>query len=289
MAEVFRARLIQPEPTANLPEVFALKRMLPEVLSDPAAQESFLTEADVSPMLVHPNMVRVFLSGLMDGWGFLVMELVDGRDLEQIRAARPGVPMPPQLACYFMVEMLEGLSYLHHATGAAGTPLGLIHRDVTPANVFVGRDGCVKLADIGVARIAGFEGDSLQGGVKGKLRYLSPEQVVASELGPETDIFAAGAILFELLVGRCAFDQESQLNVMLAIRDGKVTRLRKSRKELPASLETVVKRAMHHKRKKRYPSAASFLEALQKVRKAEGWELHPDEVVALLRDWVRAR
>ena len=95
MAEVFRARLIQPEPTANLPEVFALKRMLPEVLSDPAAQESFLTEADVSPTLVHPNMVRVFLSGLLDGWGFWVMELVDGRHLDALRAARLAVPMPP--------------------------------------------------------------------------------------------------------------------------------------------------------------------------------------------------
>ncbi len=186
-----------------------------------------------------------------------------------------------------MTELLAGLAHLHAATGTAGTPLGLVHRDVTPANVFLAKDGRVKLSDLGVARLTGLERHSLSRQVKGKLRYLSPEQVVADPVGPETDVFAAGAILFELLAGRFAFDQDTEHAVMVAIRDGKVPRLARLRPELPKDLSAVVARALHRKPRRRFPTAHAFRDALDAVVFAHGLQLMGEELAEAASAWVR--
>lgn len=237
-------------------------------------------------MLRHPNLVRVYASGEWEGCGWLLMELVEGWDLEVLCEARPGTPWPPRLASYVLLQVLTGLDYLHGARGVSGTPLGLIHRDVTPSNVFVDRAGRVKLGDLGIAIISGLGEGAPDGRVKGKLRYLSPEQVVASELGPGTDVFAAGAVFFELLTGRFAFDQEGDEQVMLAIRDGKVPKLGRLLPELPASLAEVVHRALHRSPRKRYPTAAAFRDALAAVCYEQGWDLMQDEAGQAFEEWM---
>ncbi|MDF1565096.1 MAG: serine/threonine-protein kinase [Deltaproteobacteria bacterium] len=288
MAEVFEAvRAPDAGPSLpGVPERFALKRMLPELQGDPEARAAFLTEADVAPMLRHPNLVRVYASGVHERCGWLLMELVEGWDLEALLEERPGYPWPPRLATYVLLQVLEGLEYLHGATGHSGTPLGLIHRDVTPSNVFVDREGRVKLADLGIALVSGLGEGVPDGRVKGKLRYLSPEQVVAGELGPTTDVFAAGAVLYELLAGRHAFDQVGDQEVMLAIRDGKVPKLTRVAPDLPGSIAEVVHRALHRNARKRYATAAAFRDALAAVCYAEDWDLMQDEAGELFEEWM---
>lgn len=283
MAEVWRARPAGGGPP-GLPELVALKRLRPELADDARARAAFLTEADVAPLLRHPNLVRVHASGETGGRAWLAMELVEGADLEQLAGPRPGPPLKPGLACFLVREVARGLDHLHRARGAAGTPLGLVHRDVTPANVFVSRDGRVKLGDLGVALLAGLERQSLSGRVKGKLRYLSPEQVVADDLDARSDLFALGAVLFELLTGRFAFDQDTELAVMTAIRDGKCPRLRRVRPDLPRDLEAVVSRTLARRPARRVPSAAALIDALDAVVFSHGWELLPDEAASHLAE-----
>ncbi len=289
MAEVFEAEVMAGAatgPLAGLPQRLALKRTLPAIEADSEAMEAFLTEADVAPMLRHPNLVRVYASGLHAGRGWLAMEQIEGWDLETLCDARPGVPWPGPLATYVLRQLLAGLAYLHQARGASGTPLGLIHRDVTPSNVFVDRAGRVKLGDLGIALVAGLGEGTVGGRVKGKLRYLSPEQVVAGDLGPSTDIFAAGAILYELLAGRPAFDQEGDEAVMLAIRDGRVPRLERVAPQVPGALAGVVHRALHRNERRRYASADAFLDALDAACYTLGWDLVQDEAGLLFAEWV---
>lgn len=290
MAEVFEARVLDPaHAPPGLPPRFALKRLLPGLLDDPAARDDFLTEADVAPLLRHPNLVRVFASGETAGRGWLAMERVEGTDLEHLRARRSRTPLPVPLALAILRELLAGLAYLHGATGAAGTPLGLVHRDVTPANVFLDDAGRVKLADLGVARLVGLERQDPSRQVKGKLRYLSPEQVVAEPIGPETDVFATGAILFELLTGRFAFDQDTERAVMLSIRDGRVPKLSRLRPDLPEGLAEVVARALSRKARRRFPSAVAFRDALDAVGFAHGLDLMGEELAEAAAAWVAGR
>jgi len=286
MAEVFEARCVEGAGPPDLPERFALKRMLPELQHDAEAREAFLTEADVAPMLRHPNLVRVYASGEHEGCGWLAMELVEGWDLELLCEARPGTPWPGPLAAYVLLRVLEGLEALHGLRGASGTPLGLVHRDVTPSNVFVDRQGRVKLGDLGIAIVSGLGEGAPDGRVKGKLRYLSPEQVIATELGPNTDVFAAGAVLFELLTGRFAFDQAGDQAVMLAIRDGKVPRPWKVEPAIPRDLGEVVLRAMQRNPRRRFATAAAFRDALAGVCFAHGWDLLQDEAGQLFAEWM---
>ncbi len=289
MAEVFEAKLLSPGGAGShhgLPERFALKRMLPGLQEDPEAREAFLTEADVAPMLRHPNLVRVYASGEHERCGWLAMELVEGWDLEALREAKPGVQWPPHLAIYILVRVLAGLHYLHGATGSSGTPLGLIHRDVTPSNVFLDRQGRVKVGDLGIAIVSGLGEGSPDGRVTGKLRYLSPEQVVAGELAPSTDVFAAGAILFELLTGRFAFDQEGDEAVMVAVRDGRVPKLSRLVPGVPGGLVDVVHRALHRSLRRRYSTAAAFRDALEALCYEEGWDLLQDEAGLLFGAWM---
>lgn len=285
MAEVWRARFSPGFQRSGWPHTFALKRVLADVVNDPIARDSFLTEADVAPLVRHRNIVRFYDSGVHEDRGWIGMELVDGEDLEVILDRHPGEPLDPAVGCTIVSQLLQGIEGLHNATGRAGTPLGLVHRDVTPGNVLVSRHGEVKLADLGVARAIGFDAQD-PGSVKGKLRYLSPEQVVGGDLGPPTDVFAAGVILFELLTGRTAFDQEGEEAVMIAIRDGKVPRLKKVAPSLPRALDHVVHDALHYKTHKRFQTAAEFGEALEAVREAEGWMMRASGLARALEAWA---
>ena len=200
MAEVFKARALE-GPRAG--QEFALKRLLPELQNDPEYLAMFAGEADVIRFLDHPNIVKVLEVGSDGDTYFLVMELIDGRDGGQIikRCRERKIPWPIDFAVYLTRVLLEALSYAHDALGPTGKPLGIVHCDVSPSNLFISRTGDIKLGDFGVAR--GLI-DAGVAEVMGKPYYLSPE-TLGGVISPAADLWAATVTLFELLTAERPF------------------------------------------------------------------------------------
>jgi serine/threonine protein kinase len=281
MAEVWLAT-VPGAPPGSPPVV--VKRLHQELERNPDAVDLFLTEADVTMMLSHPNVIKVYDSGEVDNRYYMAMEYVHGKDLGQIfeRFCAKSMMMEPLVAAYIASEMLEGLSYVHQAKTPSGKPLGIVHRDVTPANIFISSRGEVKLGDFGVAKLVAVESWTMAGSVKGKLGYLSPEQVAAEPPSQMIDLWAAGLILWELLAGERAFTGDNELDIMLRIKKAKVTPLRRVNKHAPKPLEKILKRALHRREKKRYPSAADFLRDLQEVMATQPVKLDAAKLVQYL-------
>ncbi|WIG96609.1 serine/threonine-protein kinase [Myxococcus sp. SDU36] len=259
MAEVYRARVLS-GPREGW--TVALKRLLPALTRDPESVALFAREAQLSKQLHHPNIVTVLDAGELEGIYFIVMELVDGRDLGQIlrRCKVRGIPLPLDFAVYLGKVLLEALAYAHSATGPQGERLGIVHCDVSPSNVFISRVGEIKLGDFGVSRV--LVDGKLQGGdVLGKPYYLSPESLLG-EVSPEADLWAATVVLYELLTLERPFTGPTPEAVFNAIRARQYRPLRELRPDIPEALEAVVARAFAERPEDRFPTAEEFAQAL---------------------------
>ncbi|MBZ4399997.1 serine/threonine-protein kinase [Myxococcus sp. MISCRS1] len=259
MAEVYRARVLS-GPREGW--TVALKRLLPALTADPDSVTLFSREAQLSKQLHHPNIVTVLDAGELEGIYFIVMELVDGRDLGQIlrRCKVRGIPLPLDFAVYLGKVLLEALAYAHSATGAQGEPLGIVHCDVSPSNLFISRVGEIKLGDFGVSRVL-VDGKLQEGEVLGKPYYLSPESLLG-EVSPEADLWAATVVLYELLTLERPFTGATPDEVFQAIRSRAYRPLRELRPEVPEALEDVVRRAFSERPEDRFTTAESFAQAL---------------------------
>ncbi|MHC4997029.1 MAG: serine/threonine protein kinase, partial [Planctomycetota bacterium] len=174
MCEVFRARRDGDE------RDYALKRLHAQLEENPEVVDLFLTEADIAVMLKHPNLITAYESGEVEGHYFISMELVDGLDLNRAErlAQTQARPVELQLALHIVSEVCNGLDYLHNARSPAGRSFELVHRDVSPDNVFLTRSGKVKVADFGLAKLGALETiTAVIGTVKGKLPFMAPEQL----------------------------------------------------------------------------------------------------------------
>jgi len=265
MAEVWLAT-VNGAPPGSPPVV--VKRLHQELERNPDAVDLFLTEADVTLMLSHPNVIRVYDSGEVNNRYYMAMEYVHGKDLDQVidRFRTKSKTFDPVVASYVAAEMLTGLAYVHQAKTPTGKDLGIVHRDVTPANIFVSSSGEVKLGDFGVAKLVAVESWTMAGSVKGKLGYLSPEQIAGEAPSQSIDLWAVGIIFWEMLTGERAFVGEHELDVMLRIKKAKVPSVRKINKAIPKQLDKILCRALHRKQKKRFPTAADFLAEVQKFQ-----------------------
>lgn len=236
MAEVFLARVVG-GPRAGSP--VAVKRLLPSLARDPAYRALFAAEARLAAQLRHPAIVEVIAAGEESGGPYLVMEYVDGRDLARLLAAcrRRGLDLPVDFALHVAHRVAEALAVAHAARDPAGVPLGIVHCDVSPSNVFVSRAGEVKLGDFGVARAAG---DGRARAALGKVRYLAPEQLRGGPITATVDVFGLGATAFELLTGALAFPGDDPEAVAAAI-SGAPRRVPSAlRPEVPAPVDALV-------------------------------------------------
>ncbi len=264
MAEVFRA--LEPRPVGE-PRVVVLKRMLPHIAEEPGAAAMFREEAELGSRVQHQNVVHVLEFGESDGHPFLVLEYVPGCDLWRLSRflRRQGQPLPRDLAIYVVQMLLQGLEAVHGATDADGNPLRIVHRDVSPSNVLVSTRGDVKLGDFGIARgprAAAGRPAASSAKAKGKIGYLAPEQVVGAPSDQRADLFAAGVIAAELLMGAPLFSGSSELAVLLAIRDARIERFEEAAKELPAALAQTIRLALAPDPEARVQSAAAFAQRL---------------------------
>ncbi|SEU33411.1 serine/threonine-protein kinase [Stigmatella erecta] len=259
MAEVYRAKVLSGRYEGWQ---VALKRLLPSLVKDPASVELFIREADLSTQLDHPNIVKVLDVGIAENTYYIVMELVDGRDLGQVlrRCKHRGIPLPVDFAVYLGKVLLDALAYAHTATGPRGDALGIVHCDVSPSNLFISRIGEIKLGDFGVARV--FVDGSRDGEeVLGKPYYLSPESL-QGRVTPEADLWAATVVLYELLTLERPFTGNTPEEVFFNIRHRRYRPLHVLRPEIPESLEEVLSRGFAERAEDRFPTAEAYAQAL---------------------------
>ncbi|MCB9555165.1 MAG: serine/threonine protein kinase [Deltaproteobacteria bacterium] len=260
MAEVFVGRTDSLEGT---PKVLAIKRLLPWCTEDDEVVELLADEARLVIRLSHPNIVQIFDFGRVNNQYYIAMEYVDGLDLKTlIGEGTTARPLPLPLALYVVATVLEALDYAHKRTDADGRPLGIIHRDVTPHNVLISRDGRVKLTDFGVARAATSSHVSVAGDIRGKFSYMPPEQACGGEIDHRVDVFAAGALLYEALTGRPPYASETNTQQMASL--GKNLPPPSSViKAVPPEVDRIVARAMSRAPNERYPTAVEFARAVR--------------------------
>lgn len=258
MAEVYCARSRE---GAHEGRIVALKRLLPELARDPESVALFSSEAALTRVLHHPNIVQVLDVGAWEGESFIVMDWVDGRDLAQVlrRCKHRGIPLPLDFALYLTQVLLTALDYAHSLPGPEGAPLGIVHCDVSPSNLFISRLGEIKLGDFGVARVRQGTADAQE--ILGKPFYQSPESL-RGEVSFTTDLWAATVVLYELLTLSRPFTGTDPEQVFASIRRGVYAPLRSLREALPESLEAVVTRGFAPDPKRRFASAAEFQAAL---------------------------
>jgi serine/threonine-protein kinase len=279
MAEVYLARRAGPH---GFQKVVAVKRILPQLAQDVDFVAMFVDEARVCARLSHPNIVQVFDFGEEGGELYMAMEYVDGTTGARLirAAAAQGVDLPLDACLHVALSLLRGLEYAHAARDEAGRPLSLVHRDVSPGNVLIDRSGAVKLTDFGIARAAELERRTDAGQLKGKLGYMSPEQVVGRELDARSDLFTLAIVLAEMVILRPLFSGGTELDVLIRIRDADLGALDRAKDRVPHDLRAVLHRALAKDPMLRYPSAAAFADAIEDLVRRRRLQVGPAKLAA---------
>jgi serine/threonine protein kinase len=277
MAEVFRAKISS---SHGFEKILVIKRILPHLAADPSFVAMFIDEAKLTAQLTHPKIVQVLDFGEVQGQFFTALEFIDGFDaLGLLRtAAQKRVRLPRALAVFIISEVLEALDYAHNARDMEGKPMQIVHRDISPSNVFISKRGDVKLGDFGIAHAERRESKTQAGTLKGKYGYMSPEQVVGKSIDARSDLFAVGVLLAELLTGRRLFAAEADLDVLLKVRDVKLDRLDKYGADLPRRLDDIVRRVLRKDPAERPQSAAELREELSDYLFSTGQRVGPGDL-----------
>ncbi len=237
----------------------ALKRLLPHLVDDERFVAMFLNEARIAARLSHPNICNVYEVGQGGGTYYIAMEYLEGVTCSQLLRQANG-PLPPGLAIGILKQASEGLHGAHELCDEEGLSLGVIHRDVTPSNIFVCKSGVVKILDFGVAKARDTLVKTQAGTLKGKFGYMSPEHLKAIELDRRADIFSLGIVAYELLTGKRLFRRDSMYRTTMAILEEPIPSLGEF--GLNEELANAVAVALSRERDLRYSTALEFAEAL---------------------------
>ncbi|RKH69677.1 serine/threonine-protein kinase [Corallococcus aberystwythensis] len=264
MAEVFLAKAAGPR---GFEKTLVLKRILPHLAEDEAFVEMFLGEAQLAARLDHPNVVQIFDFGEVDGSYFLAMEFIDGPTLRRLikRSMELKQPLPLGVCAKMVAAAAEGLAFAHElADPETGAPLGLVHRDISPENVLVSRQGAVKVVDFGIAKVAGQGHRTATGVVKGKVAYMPPEQLQAKGMDGRVDVYALGIVLYELLTGKRPFEATTDVSMMQAILFEPFVPAVQRRPDLPEAMQRILEKALAKDREQRYPDCRAFQSDLER-------------------------
>ncbi|TXC77893.1 protein kinase [Bradymonadales bacterium TMQ1] len=263
MAEVFLARSVGAE---GVEKTLVIKKILPQLATDERFVEMFIAEAKIAMGLNHPNVVQIYDFGKVGRDYYLAMEHVDGVDLGHLfrSAKRAGRALALGDALFVAIELARGLDYAHRRTDGFGRSLELVHRDVSPQNVLISRDGAVKLVDFGIAKAIGVREDR-PGLVKGKYRYMSPEQARGEEVDQRSDLFSLAALMFELVCGRPLFRAESNEDLLSLVSGAVVPDIKAILPQIPEALEHLMYKALSPDREERPASAREMQRAMTRV------------------------
>jgi serine/threonine protein kinase/ABC-type branched-subunit amino acid transport system substrate-binding protein len=245
-------------------KLLVLKILKPELSADPEFVAMFLDEARLAARLNHPNVVQTIEVGEHAGRHFLAMEYLEGQPLNrvmQVLGGHSGFDLAGRLTV--LLRALSGLDYAHELADYDGTPLSVVHRDVSPGNILVGYGGQIKLMDFGIAKANDSSSETRVGMFKGKTAYMAPEQARAGIVDRRADVYAAGVVLWELLVGRRMWQGLGQVEILSRVMAGDITPPSRLRPQLPAELERICMTALALQREERYPTAAAFAAELE--------------------------
>jgi serine/threonine-protein kinase len=262
MATVHYGRLLGP---VGFSRTVAIKRLHPHYARDPEFVAMFLDEARLAARIRHPNVVQTLDVVAREGELFLVMDYVQGESLSRlVRAARDrNEPLPLGIVSAIVCGALQGLHAAHEATNERGEPLSIVHRDVSPQNVLVGADGAPRVLDFGVAKAAGRIHTTREGQLKGKLAYMSTEQLRSAPVDRRTDVYAAGVVLWEALTLKRLFAGESEGAVITSVLERHVPPPSSLVPDLPPGLDAVVLKALERDPAKRFDTAQQMAFAIE--------------------------
>ncbi|MCK6549179.1 serine/threonine-protein kinase [Myxococcota bacterium] len=262
MAEVFRAMSTS---IGGFQKLVALKRILPHLSTDAEFVSLFIDEAKLTVTLNHSNIVQVFDFGRIENNYFIAMEYVDGRDMTQvlIKQSKRRLTVPIEAACYILIEALRGLEYAHTRRNRDHTPMGIVHRDVSPHNILVSYDGEVKITDFGIAKARNKVSLTRPGIVLGKFAYMSPEQARGLDVDARSDVYSAGITLYETLTGRRLFYSEDPAQILSKVRNPKVPEPSRYNPDVSMDLDAIVLKALHADRDERFASCRELATALE--------------------------
>ena len=281
MAELFRAKLIGAQ---GFEKLIALKRILPHLAEDESLVTAFIDEARLAAHLQHPNIVQIYDFGQMEGSYYIAMEYLSGKDLNQVtkQAIARGNPLTLNQSLYIISQVCEGLGYAYDLKDFKGNPLNIIHRDISPQNIFITYDGQVKLLDFGIAKAANQSSHTQTGTIKGKVAYMSPEQVVGSTIDQRSDLFAVGIILYELATHERLYTGE-MMEIMAKVAQAQRIPIQKRLPNTPDTFHRLVDRLMARDREERYSNPYTVIQDIQAVYRALQAAPSHREMAALMR------
>ncbi|HEY6878137.1 MAG TPA: serine/threonine-protein kinase [Polyangiales bacterium] len=261
MAEVFRGEALSVQ---GFKKQVAIKRVLPHLAQNKSFIRMFIDEARLGARLNHANIVTVFDIGAADNTFFIVMEFVDGANLKHVLESLKKQNKRPSVkeVLYIGMEICKGLSHAHGLTDDSGKLLNIVHRDISPPNILITKNGEVKVTDFGLAKATTQLEKTDPGVVKGKFSYLSPEAALGQEVDARTDVFAVGILMWEALAGRRLFLGDTDYETVKKVQRAEVPSLHELNPEVDAELEALFAKAMAKQRDERFQTAHDLGEAI---------------------------
>jgi serine/threonine protein kinase len=274
MAEIFIARTRDPGR-----RLVVLKKLHPRLAIEREYVQMFHDEAVIASKLQHPNLVEVYELGLDEGEHYIAMEFLHGRDLSRLlrKMRHDRLPLTFQQAITIVRDIASGLHHAHERVGDDGALLNIIHRDISPHNVFLTYSGEVKVLDFGIAKANSQVARTRTGVLKGKAAYMSPEQALGETLDRRTDVFSMGIVLWELTTGRWLYRRRSELETLKAVVESDAPKPSTVRPDYPKDLEKIVMKALGRAPDKRWSTAGELRAALDEL--AAGWRFRPANVL----------
>jgi len=281
MAEIFLAR---PQGSTGHENLIVLKRILPHLAEDDHFVTMFRDEAELAAQLIHTNVCHVFEFGEFAGTWFIAMEYLHGVPLSRMmtRLSKAGKMLDHRVVAGIIVQACEGLHAAHEAKAPDGTPLNVVHRDVSPPNIMVTADGTVKLLDFGIAKARGANSRTRTGTVKGKNAYMSPEQILGKPLDRRSDVFALAIVMYEMLAIKRLFHRDSDFLTFKAITEEPIPDIRERRPDMPPGMRTALLQAMARDPNGRFDTALAFGNAIRNSVSTLGGPASPADLARLL-------
>lgn len=261
MAVVYRGKLVGVE---GFEKEVAIKKILPYWSRDEEFLKMLIDEAKILVALHHPNIVQVIELGKEGVSYYLVMEFVNGLDLRRLTKAlaKNSTKLPDPLIAYILKQICHGLDFAHNKADSNNSPLHIVHRDISPQNILIGREGEVKITDFGIAKTTQKSTQTQTGILKGKFAYMSPEQAKGEQIDHQTDLFATGLLLYELVFGKKLFSGKSDFEIIEKVREAKL----ELPDDTPAPLRTIFEKALAVDKGQRY------IQAFEMAHDIETWE-----------------
>jgi eukaryotic-like serine/threonine-protein kinase len=255
MAEIYRAKTFD---ASGQPHLVAVKRVLAHLAEDDDFIQMLVDEAKIASVLRHGSIARVYEFARAHGEYFIAMEHVDGKDMRTVleRCRSKKKPIPPEHAAYICAEVGSALHAAHSAVDSRGRPLRIIHRDVSPSNIICSYAGEVKLCDFGIAKATLSRVTTKTGVIKGKVKYMSPEQALGRKLDHRSDVFSLGSCLYEMLTRIPPFTATNEMDLLIKVRDAKYRPVSELQPGVPPELEAICDKCLTRSRANRYQTAA---------------------------------